>query len=37
MIFLSVSHFGLFSLFMPASMLDHAERPHLSKLFVRLC
>ena len=25
-----------FSLFMPAAMLDHADRPHLSKLFVRL-
>ena len=26
-----------FSLFMPAAMLDHAEMPHLSKLFARLC
>ena len=26
-----------FSLFMPAAMLDHADRPHLSKLFARLC
>ena len=27
----------LFSLFMPAAMLDHAETSHLSKLFARLC
>ena len=26
-----------FSLFMPAAMLDHADMPHLSKLFARLC
>ena len=26
-----------FSLFMPAAMLDHAERPRVSKLFMRLC
>ena len=25
-----------FSLVMPAAMLDHADRPHLSKLFARL-
>ena len=26
-----------FSLFKPAAILDQADRPHLSKLFARLC
>ena len=37
MIFFPLGVVFCLSLFMPVAMLDHADRPHLSQLFARLC